>query len=87
MATQSAPARATADPTEHNGRDRRVTTPGLRAGPTEDPGPLQAAHTPNFPALLRHLGASLAVPGFLDGGLAPWEQQPVELPQRLLGRA
>jgi serine/threonine protein kinase len=24
----------------------------------EDPGPLSAAHTPNFPALLRQLGAS-----------------------------
>jgi hypothetical protein len=26
---------------------------------TEDHGPLCAAHTPNFPALLRQLGASL----------------------------
>ena len=27
---------------------------------TEDPTPLRAVHTPNFPALLRQLGASLA---------------------------
>src|SRR5215471_5249980 len=28
---------------------------------TADPGPLRAGHTPNFPALLRRLGASLLV--------------------------
>jgi hypothetical protein len=28
---------------------------------TADPGPLLAPHTPNFPALLRQLGASLLV--------------------------
>lgn len=27
----------------------------------EDPGPLRAGHTPNFPALLRQLGAALLV--------------------------
>jgi hypothetical protein len=27
----------------------------------EDPGPLHGAHTPNFPALLRQLGASLLI--------------------------
>jgi hypothetical protein len=27
----------------------------------EDPGPLRAGHTPNFPQQLRHLGASLLV--------------------------
>src|SRR3974377_1870739 len=46
-----------------------VTTPGapvvggLEPHPlkTEDPAPLRAVHTPNFPALLRQLGASLLV--------------------------
>src|SRR5215470_16425870 len=35
----------------------------------EDPGPLRAAHTPNFPALLRHLGASLLVTTYQAGKL------------------
>jgi uncharacterized protein (TIGR03032 family) len=34
-----------------------------------DPGPLRAAHTPNFPALLRQLGASLLVTTYQAGKL------------------
>ena len=36
---------------------------------TTDPGPLRAAHTPNVPALLRHLGASLLVTTYQAGKL------------------
>src|SRR5262249_36703826 len=36
---------------------------------TADPGPLLAAHTPNFPALLRQLGASLLVTTYQAGKL------------------
>jgi uncharacterized protein (TIGR03032 family) len=36
---------------------------------TEDAGPLCAAHTPNFPALLRRLGASLLVTTYQAGKL------------------
>src|SRR5215475_5137345 len=36
---------------------------------TADPGPLWAAHTPNFPALLRRLGASLLVTTYQAGKL------------------
>src|SRR6267378_4433437 len=61
--------RPTPDPTEPNGRDRRLSTPGAPAGPTEDPGPLRAVHTPNFPALLRQLGASLLVTTYQAGKL------------------
>src|SRR5260370_19975886 len=47
------------------------------AGPTpdqtlpkmEDPGPLRAVHSPNFPALLRQLGASLLVTTYQAGKL------------------
>jgi hypothetical protein len=35
-------------------------TPAPALNGTADPGPLRAAHTPNFPALLRELGASLS---------------------------
>jgi hypothetical protein len=43
-----------------------LTTPANSASApsrngTADPAPLRAAHTPNFPALLRQLGASLLV--------------------------
>jgi hypothetical protein len=69
MALRNAAARPMAGPVEQNGRDRHLSTPAAPAGPTpdtalpeaEDPGPLRAAHTPNFPALLRQLGASLLV--------------------------
>src|SRR6201987_5955412 len=54
-----------------------VTTPGAPVigglGPhrpkTEDPAPLRAVHTPNFPALLRQLGASLLVTTYQAGKL------------------
>jgi len=78
MATQSAHASLTPDPTEQNGRDHSLmSTPNAPAGPrpdpalprTEDPGPLRAAHTPNFPALLRQLGASLLVTTYQAGKL------------------
>ena len=36
---------------------------------TADPGPLRAAHTPNFPGLLRHLRASLFVTTYQAGKL------------------
>src|SRR5687767_47462 len=36
---------------------------------TDDPAPLRAAHTPNFPALLRQLGASLLVTTYQAGKL------------------
>jgi hypothetical protein len=36
-------------------------TPDLALPKTGDAAPLRAAHTPNFPALLRRLGASLLV--------------------------
>src|SRR5260370_12807861 len=54
MATPSAPAVPTPDP----------ALPKL-----EDPGPLRAGHTPNFPALLRQLGASLLVTTYQAGRL------------------
>jgi uncharacterized protein (TIGR03032 family) len=54
-----------------------MTTDGSPALPTppagrptiEDPGPLRAGHTPNFPALLRQLGASLLVTTYQAGKL------------------
>jgi hypothetical protein len=44
-----------------------TTDPAL-LGPA-DPGPLRAAHTSNFPALLRSLGASLLVTTYQAGKL------------------
>src|SRR5947209_3359376 len=44
-------------------------TPGPAIPKREDPGPLCAAHTPNFPALLRRLGASLLVTTYQAGKL------------------
>ncbi len=43
--------------------------PNLGRPPTEDSAPLRAAHTPNFPALLRRLGASLLVTTYQAGKL------------------
>ena len=54
MTTQTAPARP---------------APVLSQNGTVDPGPLLAAHTPNFPALLRQLGASLLVTTYQAGKL------------------
>jgi uncharacterized protein (TIGR03032 family) len=44
-------------------------TPTPDRPPTEDPGPLHAAHTANFPVLLRQLGASLLVTTYQAGKL------------------
>ena len=44
-------------------------TPPASRPRTEDPGPLRAVHTPNFPALLRQLGASLLVTTYQAGKL------------------
>ena len=46
----------------------RLTPAPGRPGP-DDPLPLRAAHTPNFPALLRELGASLVVTTYQAGKL------------------
>ncbi len=54
MTTQTAPTRP-APISSHNG--------------TADAGPLHSAHTPNFPALLRQLGASLLVTTYQAGKL------------------
>ena len=54
MSMQTAPARP-APASSRNG--------------TTDPGPLHAAHTPNFPGLLRQLGASLLVTTYQAGKL------------------
>ena len=54
MTTQTAPARP---------------APVSSLNGTADPGPLQAGHTPNFPALLRQLGASLLVTTYQAGRL------------------
>ena len=43
--------------------------PGPIGRTVENPGPLCAAHTPNFPALLRQLGASLLVTTYQAGKL------------------
>ncbi len=44
-------------------------TPNSARVQTDAPGPLRAAHTPNFPALLRQLGASLLVTTYQAGKL------------------
>src|SRR5438309_3768589 len=54
MATPGAPGSSMPDP----GRPK-----------TEDAAPLRAVHTPNFPALLRQLGASLLVTTYQAGKL------------------
>jgi Domain of unknown function (DUF4915) len=69
MAKQSAPDSLMPDPTGQNGRDRCLSTQGGPAGPPEGPGPLRAVHTPNFPALLRQLGASLLITTYQAGKL------------------
>src|SRR6516164_3976977 len=44
-------------------------TPAPAVPQMADPGPLHAAHTPNFPTLLRQLGASLLVTTYQAGKL------------------
>ena len=46
-----------------------VPTPAPDRPGTDDPPPLRAVHTPNFPALLRQLGASLLVTTYQAGKL------------------
>src|SRR5262249_37337899 len=50
-----------------------LDAPEARSGPlqdaTQDPTPLRAVHTTNFPALLRQLGASLLVTTYQAGKL------------------
>src|SRR5271165_1655660 len=43
--------------------------PASGHGPSEAEAPLRAVHTPNFPALLRQLGASLLVTTYQAGKL------------------
>jgi uncharacterized protein (TIGR03032 family) len=43
--------------------------PGLAPAEADDPRPLRAVHTPDFPALLRQLGASLLVTTYQAGKL------------------
>ena len=50
-----------------SGTDSLTPAPGLPG--RDDPGPLRAAHTPNFPPLLRKLGASLLVTTYQAGKL------------------
>jgi hypothetical protein len=75
MAMPSTPACPTTEPTTRNGRDHFATV-GARDTSThalpaaEDP-PLHAVHTPNLPALFRHLGASLLVTTYQAGKLLP----------------
>ncbi len=62
----------TPNTTKQNGRDLLFGVPGPtpEVGPrTENPAPLRAAHTPNFPMLLRQLGASLLVTTYQAGKL------------------
>jgi hypothetical protein len=69
MARPSTATGPTPSPTGLNGRDRRSSTPDAPASPAADPGSLGATHTPNFPALLRQLGASLLVTSYQAGKL------------------
>src|SRR5262245_5802037 len=48
---------------------RAPVRPAPASPRTEDPGPLHAAHTANFPALLRQFGASLLVTTYQAGKL------------------
>src|SRR4051794_7161776 len=73
MATQSTTAHLTPDTTERNGR-APFSAPGALDNstpgpPTKEDPPLRAVHTPNFPELLRQLGASLLVTTYQAGKL------------------
>src|SRR5262245_43580978 len=66
----------TTEPSKQNGRPHVVGALGADAGEGSEPGlpaeedpPLRAVHTPNFPALLRQLGASLLVTTYQAGKL------------------
>ncbi len=75
MVTHISAARPTSDPIQRNGHAIFETPAAPDSTPhdngrstTEDP-PLRAAHTPNFPALLRDLGASLLITTYQAGKL------------------
>ena len=53
---------------QRHDRDR-ASTPRRTPPRREDPAPLRAVHTPNFPGLLRRLGASLLVTTYQAGKL------------------
>jgi hypothetical protein len=72
MSKSSAPAALTPDPAFPK---------------VEDPGPLCAGHTPNFPALLRQLGASLLVTTYQAGRLVMVRDEGDHLSAPDLGRA
>jgi uncharacterized protein (TIGR03032 family) len=66
----------TTEPARPNGRPPVAATPGALASQASEPGsptkedpPLRAVHTPNFPGLLRELGASLLVTTYQAGKL------------------
>jgi uncharacterized protein (TIGR03032 family) len=65
----------TPDPAHQLGRELAVGAPRAlaseapSASTNEEPPPLHAVHTPNFPALLRELGASLLVTTYQAGRL------------------
>src|SRR4051794_8800775 len=75
MTRQRAPDNLTPGPAELSGRDLFFSSGPAGPPPdpcptqTADPAPLRAAHTPNFPALLRQLGASLLVTTYQAGKL------------------
>jgi hypothetical protein len=52
-----------------------ITTSPEAAG-TEAPEPLRAVHTPNFPGLLRQIGASLLVTTYQAGKLVMVRDRP-----------
>ena len=52
-----------------HGKRPETLTPEPVAPKPEDPGPLRASHTPNFPTLLRQMGASLLVTTYQAGKL------------------
>src|SRR6516162_431709 len=73
MATQSPTARLTPRINRPGVRDL-ISAPGvpdnaIAAPPTKEEPALRAVHTPNFPALLRELGASLLVTTYQAGKL------------------
>jgi uncharacterized protein (TIGR03032 family) len=73
MAQQRAPDSLMPGSASQNGRDLLFGSPATSPPPEPgspkpaDPGPLRAAHTANFPAQLRQLGASLLVSTYQAG--------------------
>ena len=71
LCSMLAPASVLWLPTARCSISKQTTPFGKTPSPSRiaDPGPLCAAHTPNFPALLRQLGASLLVTTYQAGKL------------------